>query len=75
MFTDRAVNVTELIEADIRTTTIPILFSVLPLQGESHRSAGYTRERLSTPYTDKATRNQRNEDELCSILIHWPSHH
>lgn len=75
MFTDGAVNIAELIEADISTATVPVLLSVLPLQGEPHRSEEYTRERLSTPYTDKATRNQRSEDEFCSILTRWPSHH
>lgn len=33
MFTDRTVNVTKWIEADISTITIPILLSVFPLQG------------------------------------------
>lgn len=33
IFTDRTVNVTKLIEADISTITIPILLSVCPLQG------------------------------------------
>ena len=75
MFTDRAVNVAELIEADISTTTVSTLLSVLPLQGEPRRFGGNARERLSTPYTDKATRNQRSEDEFCSILTRWPSHH
>lgn len=75
MFTDRAVNVAGLIEADMSTTTVPVLLSVLPLQGEPHRSGEYARERPSTPYTDKATRNQRSEDEFRSILTRWPSHH